>query len=297
MRVFLAVCRSGSISGAARILNISQPSVSVGIAQLERAVGAELFARTRSGIVLSPAGTALRRRAEAMDALLQGAEREISLVLENVSGPLVVGGTPGAMASLVPAALTRLRQSDPQIDMQLIERSDQALIELLRSQRIDLALVTTGIEELPADLIDEPILRDPFDLIVGAANAALPPRLRLAELHGLAWVLPDAVGAFRRQVDALFLAADAPTPRNAIRCDSLITTKALVRRTDYVTILPRQVAAAELSMGVLRAIKLEDVTIHRTIGVRRLATHALSGVAERFLQALRDEHEYNPTLY
>lgn len=296
MRVFLAVCRAGSISGAARDLNISQPSVSVVIAQLERGLDTQLFSRTRSGIMLSATGTALRRRAEAMEALLVAAEREVSLVAQQASGPLVIGGTPGALASLLPAAIVHLRHTDPRFQIQVLERNDQQLIELLRNQRIELALVTTGIEGLPEDVVEEPILRDPFDLIVGAANAHLPPRMRLNELQDMPWVLPDAVGAFRRQLDALFIAADTPAPINAIRCDSLIATKALVRRTDYVTILPRQVAAAELSMGVLRAITLEDVQIHRTIGVRRLAGAEPSALAGRFLKALRDERLYNSTL-
>ena len=74
LRTFLAVCRANSISGGARLLNISQPSVSNAIAQLEQSVGAALFARSRSGISLTPEGEVLLRRAEAVDSLISGAE-------------------------------------------------------------------------------------------------------------------------------------------------------------------------------------------------------------------------------
>lgn len=296
LRLFLAVCRAGSISAAARDLNLSQPSVSVVIAQLERILDTQLFTRSRAGIVLSPAGIALRRRAEAMESLLQGAEREIALLSKNAAGPLVIGGTPGALSSLLPAAVARLRAAVPLFDLQVLERPEGVLVDLLRNERIELALVTTGIETMPDDLIEEPVQRDPFDLLAGPANAHLPSRARLADLVHLPWVLPDVVGGFRRQVDALFIAADAPIPSNAIRCDSLIATKSLVARTDYVTILPRQVAAAELSTGILRAIALDDVGVHRTIGVRRLAERQPSPLAERFIAALREERDYNPTL-
>ena len=63
LRMFLAVCRANSISGGARLLNISQPSVSSAIAQLEQAVGAQLFARSRTGISLTAEGETLLRRA------------------------------------------------------------------------------------------------------------------------------------------------------------------------------------------------------------------------------------------
>jgi molybdate transport repressor ModE-like protein len=54
LRTFLAICQQGTISGAARKLNISQPSVSVAIAQLERAVDASLFTRSRTGSPAPP---------------------------------------------------------------------------------------------------------------------------------------------------------------------------------------------------------------------------------------------------
>ena len=174
MRTYLAVCRERSISGAARRLNISQPSVSVAIAQLERALGASLFGRSRLGIALTPAGTALLRRAEAMEALLADARAEVALTLEGIQGPLRIGGTPGALVSLVPDAVARL---DPRsrLSLHIVERPDGELTELLRKREIEIAVVTTGIEAPPADIEERTIARDPFALIVGAAHADLGP--------------------------------------------------------------------------------------------------------------------------
>jgi LysR family transcriptional regulator of abg operon len=290
LRTFLAVCRAKSISAAAKTLHISQPSVSVAISQLERALNAPLFERARSGISLTPAGKALRRRAEAMENLLLAAEREVELTKNGFAGPLIVGGTPGALASLIPKAVRVLKETYSQFELQIFEQSDEAAIDLLRTERIDLAIVTTGIGSVPADIAEEGIARDPFDLIVGRQNDGLPARVALAELSSLRWVLPNVVGAFRRQVDALFISSDTPMPMNVIRCDSLLTTKAIVRSTDYVTILPRQVAAAELSIGVLRAVEIQGASFLRTVGVRMLAGRPLSPIAEAFLAALRHAH-------
>jgi LysR family transcriptional regulator of abg operon len=287
----LAVCRAGTIVGAGRLLNISQPSLSATMAQLEASLGTQLFTRSRLGIELTAAGIALRRNAEALEMLLKSAEQEVELALQQVDGPLVVGGTPGALASLMPTAISSLRRTHPRLQLQVLERPDHGLLELLRSERIELAMVTTGIDAVPDDLIEVAISQDPFDLIVGPANAHLPDRMKLHDLHEMRWILPDAVGAFRRQVDALFAAADATAPVNTIRCDSLLTTKAIVRQSDYITILPRQVAAAELRAGVLRAIELENARFMRSIGIRRLAGHELSPIANAFLQAVVAAHE------
>ena len=291
LRTYLAVCRANSISEAARRMNISQPSVSVAVGQLEHAVGARLFERGRSGIQLTAAGVALRRRAEAMEALLLNAAEEVSLILADVAGPLVVGGTPGALASLVPKAIAAFKQEYPRFHLQVLERPDSALMEMLRNEQLDFALVTTGIDAPPEDMVEEDILRDPFALIVGRRHADLPDRIALDAVHALPWVLPEAVGAFRRQVDALFIATNTPTPVNIIRCDSLLTTKAIVSNADYVTILPRQVVALELSMGVLRAIEIDGADFSRTVGVRRLSGRQLAPVAASFLATLRAAHE------
>lgn len=286
IRTFLAVCRANSISGGARALNISQPSVSNAVAMLEQSLGASLFERSRSGIVLTPEGEALLRRAEAIDSLLADVEAEVKLASAGVTGPLRVGGTPGALVSLLPDAVRRLEARIGRFALHVVERPDHDLAAMLHRGEIELAFVTTGIEEPPQGIEERTFSRDPFALIVGRQNDHLPASLSLRDTGSMRWVLPEARGAFRRQVDALFMAADISVPQDIIRCDSLLTTKAMVRGSQRVTILPMQVASAELSIGVLRAVTIAEASFPRSIGVRRLAGGRLSRLAEQMLDVL-----------
>lgn len=288
LRTYLAVCRERSISGAARALNISQPSVSVAIQGLEARLGATLFERGRQGITLTPVGLALMRRAEAMESLLRDAESEVALAGEGVRGPLRIGGTPGALVSLAPDAIGRL-EAGGRFALDVLERADSDLTQLLRSGEIEVACVTTGIEEPPPDIVERSIARDPFALIVGRANDRLGPDVSLKDVVHLKWVLPRAAGGFARQIEASFIAAGASMPRDIVRCDSLLTTKAIVRRSEHVTLLPRGVAAAELSIGVLRAIPVADVELVRSVGIRTLRSAHLSELAQQFIAALGPE--------
>lgn len=287
LRTFHAVCRAGTISGAARALNLSQPSVTAAIQSLEASLGVELFTRSRGGIILSPAGEALSRSAEMQASLLAKAEEDVEAAKAGLFGALSVGGTPGALVSLLPRALTALDGMDLQFSLSVIERSDRDLVRMLRQGEIELAFVTTELEEPADDIAEQTLSRDPFALIVGRRHDDLPDRLKLTEATGLPWVLPEAQGAFRRQVDALFIDSGLLVPRNVIRCDSLLTTKALVRQGKRVTILPVEVAAAELSIGVLRAITLEDTRLGRSVGVRWIRDRPISPFADRLLAALR----------
>lgn len=286
--VFWRVCETGSISAAARALNLSQPSVSNTVALLEQRLGVTLFTRSRNGIVLTREGEALRDRAEAMVNLLENAAIEVDHAARAIAGPLKVGGTPGALVSLLPKAVAQLERKVGHFALSVVERPDAELADLLRTGALDLAVMTTEIVECPPDLVEVTMARDPFGLIVGRAHDALPESVSLRDLSALPWVLPAAQGAFRRQVDALFLNAGVPVPQNVIRCDSLLTTQAIVRESDRITVLPRTVARTELTIGTLRSITIAEAAFDRSIGVRYLADRKLPVMARALLEILAE---------
>ena len=284
LRLFLAVCREGTISGAARAEYLSQPTVSVAISQLERALGTKLFDRFRKGIRLTPAGEALRHRAEAIDNLLEAAQRETEIINANLKGQITIGGTPGAMSTILPRVINSLTDIYPGFELRILERSDSELEDLLRHYSIDLAIVTTGMKEYPSDIEEMEVMTDPFALVVGQKNDDLPDEISLPKLSNARWVLPDAVGGFRRQVDALFISAKTPIPQNVVRSDSLLTTKSIVRSTDYISILPKEVVMPELQAGTLRAINIKEASFQRKVGLIWLKERSFSHLAKAFVE-------------
>lgn len=286
LKTFLAVCRANSISGGARLLNISQPSVSNAIAQLEQSLGVHLFERSRTGIALTAEGQVLFRRAEAMDGLLRDTEEELRLARNGLAGPLRIGGTPGALVSLLPRTIRLLEEKVGRFALHVVEKPDHELAALLLRGEIELAFVTTGLEEPPEELEEHMFSRDAFALIVGRANDHLPAEVSLRDVMAMQWVLPEAIGAFRRQIDALFMAAGVAVPQDCIRCDSLLTTKAIVRGSNRMTILPMQVAAAELSIGVLRAVSIREAVFQRSVGVRKVKGSRLSRLGQQLFDIL-----------
>jgi len=283
VRLFLSICRAGTISNAARAENLSQPSVSVAIAHLENQIGAKLFERHRSGIRLTPAGETLRVRAEAMENILDAALHEIQLADTGIAGPLIIGGTPGALAAIVPPTIASLERDYPQFDLRILARSDREVVELLQVEQIDLAVITTGMDERPPEFTELPLASDAFSLVVGKAHDDLPSPISMRDLGKMRWVLPETSGAFRRQIDALFVNADVPAPRNIIRCDSLLTAKEIVRLTNYVTILPRGATTAEVAAGTLRLVRIEKATIERRVGLLWLNRHQAPPLAAAFI--------------
>lgn len=284
--VFEQVCLSGSISAAARVLAVSQPSVSQTVAQLEGSLGVALFKRTSTGIEITREGAALRVKASALSTILKDAREAVERVSSGIAGTIRIGGTPGALVSLVPRAIRVLDDAAEAFDMSVIEASDQALSDMLRRREIELALITTGLAAKQDEFDEWTVAQDPFALIVGGAHADLPNSLTLDSVSTLPWVLPRVGGGFQRQIQSLFINQQCSEPQNVVRCDSLLTTKAIVRKTSRVTILPRHVVEAELSVGVLRAIEIEQVSFQHLVGIRALAKADLSPLAQWFIKAL-----------
>lgn len=286
--VFEQVCLSGSISSAARELGVSQPSVSQTIASLETRLNVSLFNRLSTGISLTKEGEALRVKAAALSSLLHDARAVVEHAANGIAGPIQIGGTPGALVSLVPRAIRALDRLGERFELSVIEASEHALAEMLQRREIELALVTTGLKDAGDAYREWTVAQDPFSLIVGRSHDDLPDSLGIHAVSELPWVLPREGGGFRRQISSLFISAQVAEPKNVIRCDSLLTTKSIVRMTDRVTILPRRVVETELSVGVLRAIAVGDVNFQRRIGIRALASLELTPLASRFVEVLSD---------
>lgn len=91
LKYFLSVVREESISKAANVLHITQPTLSRQLAQLEEEVGVKLFDRGTRKIVLTNEGILLRRRAEEIIELIDITERELSEQDELIEGKISIG--------------------------------------------------------------------------------------------------------------------------------------------------------------------------------------------------------------
>ena len=91
LRYFLTVAREESITKAADVLHITQPTLSRQLAQMEDEMGVKLFDRGTRKIVLTNEGLLLRRRAEEILELVDKTERELTEQEEAVEGTVTIG--------------------------------------------------------------------------------------------------------------------------------------------------------------------------------------------------------------
>lgn len=119
-RTFLGVLKEGSLSGAARQLGITQPTVGRHIAALETALGVVLFTRSPTGLLPTAVAHTLRAHAETMARTAAALERAASSQGDEVRGVVRVSASEVVGVEVLPPILSQLRQQQPHLKVELI---------------------------------------------------------------------------------------------------------------------------------------------------------------------------------
>lgn len=257
LRYFLAVVETGNFSRAAARVNVTQPTLSVGIAKLERSIGAELFFRNSQRVHLTAAGVRFLDHARAI-------EREFNAIEAGVAGEAparlirvgLLNTLPTEFATTMVQA--NARAADPD-QIELVEGSERELITGLQRRRLDLAvtLIRGGASSLPfLSLFEEGYVMAMADShkLAGAG-----------ELSGE--MLADEVMMVRRHCEALsdtsrYFTERGVRPRFSHRSTNDDRVLALVRAGLGVTVTPESLRAPGITQ-----VRLSGFTNRREIGL------------------------------
>ena len=163
VQLFLAAAEEGSITAAARKMNLTQPALSRQIKALEEELDVELFTRGAHSVTLTAAGRVL---VEEGKKLVERAERTIRRVRAEAAGePLRIGYAPSLAGPLLGLALERFSQVHPRVRVQLFDCSSTEMRDGLVEGRFDV-VVTVPWDGDAAAVEWTPIRRHPMRLAV-----------------------------------------------------------------------------------------------------------------------------------
>ena len=146
LQYFLAVTREGNISAAAQSLNLSQPSLSRQLKDLEDELGAKLFIRGNRRIELTEEGLILRKRAGEIMQLVELTESEISEVKNNISGTLSIGAGESLSMHRITEVFRRLKENYSDIRLNVVSGDTEDLQDRLDRGLLDFALIFTDFD-------------------------------------------------------------------------------------------------------------------------------------------------------
>lgn len=147
LRYFLAVAAEGSVSRAAKVLHVTQPTLSRQLIELEEELGCNLLKRGSHGVTLTPSGVLLRRRAEDIIRLVDRTAGEFTPAVSELTGEIAIGaGESFAMRRLARVA-RKLRKFHPRVVFHLYSGNREDVTECLDCGVLDFCLFIQ-----PADL-------------------------------------------------------------------------------------------------------------------------------------------------
>ena len=260
LRLFRAVAHDGTLTGAARRLNLSASALSAQLRTLEAALGHALFERRGRGLVLTEAG---RIALDHADAIFRTAE--------DLTATLRQHG-PGRRALRVGALATLSRNFQVQFLQPALGRPDVEVIlrsgsqaELLRSlDALSLDVVLTNLapaRDAASPWLVHRLAEQPVSLIGTPARLQSSPPLEELLRHG-PLILPTSDTALRAGFDAL-AARMGVSPAIAAEADDMAMLRLLVRADAGLAVIPPIVVQDELAAGTLReAARLDG--LHET---------------------------------
>jgi DNA-binding transcriptional LysR family regulator len=261
LRTFLAIHRAGGFTRAAQQLHRSQPAVSRRIALLEHEVGAPLFERTASGVVLSQAGRVLLPHTERALAALEDCAASIHALRTGAAGPIAIAAV-GTLAStdLTPA-LERFAAQHPGVELTLRTATSSEVSDLVRRGEATLGL--RYLRDPSRDVVCTALEPEHMVVACSVRHRFAGRRVKsLAELHAEPWL------AFASQRDQREASADNIFSQFLTRgvaslrwtpVDSLTAQKRLIEAGFGLALLPESSVREELAAGSLDTIDVADL--------------------------------------
>ena len=279
LRYFLAVADEGSVTRAAEVLRVAQPSLSQGLRSFERELGVELFHRVGRGVRLSPAGEALVGPARQILRAADDARTAISGVVELRTGTLEIAALATLAVDPMAALIGRFREQYPGVQVRMLEPdSADGAREIVSAGVCELA--ATHLPLPGGDLKSHTLGEQELQFVLPPESA--PPRGRAltpAELAQMPLVVSPP-GTSTRMLLEHALDEVGVTPRIAVETAAREAIVPLVLAGAGAALLPAPLAREAERRGA--AIRSSRPKITRAVGlIHRRAP--LSAAARAFL--------------
>ncbi len=285
LRAFVEVVRHGGFTRAAKVVFLTQSTISKAVKQLEDEFGLPLLDRAGGRQSLTAAGEIVFRRALAMLAERDSLIEELNALRGLQRGTLRLGLPAIGSSALFAPVFSIYRKNYPGIDVRIVEQGSKRLEELILSGELDLA---ASLLPVPASLAWEEVRCEPLDLLVAATDSlaarasvvlgdlATRPFILFGEGFALSPVIIDAC------------AAQGFVPTVVARSSQIDFVLELISDGLGVGFLPRFIAQQRLPPGVCR-IPIDDPAMVWNIALVWRRGGYLSQAAQAWIGAVREQ--------
>ena len=287
LEILLAVEQNGSLSATADALGVSQPAVSQWIAEIESALGVQLFVRARQ---IQPTAylAAVLHHARRMIADSRHLEQELQLITSGVMGVIRIGTMQVASVGLTPKALLLMKAQPQPVRLDVVEDIATGLWARFDRRELDLIVGRLDDRAFATHVKYEALFKDPHRVVVGRSNPLLQERkLTWAKAAKYPWILPSANTPLRRAIDLTFVDHGLAPPVPWFESASSTVNQALMQASHCISVVSGAAAMHYEAMGLVAVLPLHLKSDVGPVGMVWDAQQP-STALDRVLQAFRD---------
>ncbi len=288
LRALIAIREAGNFSLAARMLDISQPSIHRAGRDLEKLSGMPLFVAGRRGIELTQQAEAFARSVKLAEAELKQGFDDLTRLAGRDSTRITIGSMPLSRTHILPTAIHALLQESAGVQIRTIDAPYTELLRGLRYGEIDV-LIGALRDPVPVEDVEQSVLfQDHLSVVAGPAHP-LATRLavRVEELLDYPWIAPPKEtpgGSFLYRTLGI---GDLRRTPVRIVSSSMVLVRGLLARGDYLTILSPNQAAVEIARGDMVPLDIALPESARPIGLTTRTGWVPTATQARFIDLIR----------
>ena len=289
LRTFITVVEEGTLSAAAEKLGLRQPTISLQIQSLEEAIGAKLLARKGKGAELTAEGKIVLRKARELLASCDKVEAELFEELQRGKVHIRIGAGPIMTDHILPHVVACFQRIQPGIEVVVEPTETASIIKGVLDHTYDVGFVGFPLRDDRLDLAEW--IEDDLVLIVPPNHPWTGRQsVQPAELEEQKFIWHKRTSGIRMFVQARLAPQKANVPPQSGSCGEVSSTMSLLSSVNAglgITIVPRYSAQDAIEMGKVVSVRIEGVSLLRSLYIATLKHAHKPAVIEQFIEAAK----------
>lgn len=288
LMLLTAIDESRSLRRAAASLNMTQPTATKLLQDLEATLGLSLFDRGRRGVRATIYGEVMIRHARLILNDLERTRLELESLASGATGRLRIGAVISAIPFLLARAVAALKRDQPRLDIAIEVGTSDALVPMLAKGELDVLLARPLALAGRSDFDYEDLIDEPLHIVSRIGHPLAAARaLSMADLASWPWTLLPANSPMRKVLAPLFAAMMAHQPLDVVETSSMMTMIALLQESDMLAVMPGDVATFAVQHGLLHHLDVALPPIMGSYGILSLKEQPRSASTNAFVRCLK----------
>jgi len=258
----------GSMSQAAKKLNVTQPTLSRAIQILESQAGSKLLERERYGVRATELGLQLYETATKIGEARSQVQETINLWQSGREHELRIGVGTMLASTVMGDFFTGTIDRPPKYGLRVIAATVSRLIELINSDELDVVLAPENVNLFRDDLVPYQLLPDQLALFTGSQNRSLTGTDPVgADMFSKQhWLSVGALSGISGTNEEVFrLLGMSGIPATISFTGAITMAVQIMRKTNAVCVLPRELVGLSEAMAGIREVRIEKALPQRNI--------------------------------